>query len=351
MTHHWERVLLRSSNTIREALLAINAEALRMALVVDECNKLLGVVTDGDIRRGLLNGLSLGDIVSDVMNSNPIVSEPNTDTAVLKSLMEAKGILSVPILEEGVVTGLFTLHETAKLKLLENPVFLMAGGFGKRLRPLTENCPKPLLNVGGRPILETILLQFAKCGFKNFYISTHYMPEMIRRYFGNGEKWNVNISYVHEESPLGTGGALGLLPDSVPDLPLIMVNGDVLTNIDFARFLDFHVRGGGAATMCVREYEYQVPYGVIEGDGVCVTAMVEKPTYRFNVNGGMYIVNPDVYRTVKRDKVIDMPTLLEQQMETGKKVVMYPIHEYWLDIGRIDDFRRAQADFPSLGVE
>lgn len=351
MTHHWERVLLQSNSTIRDALLVINAEALRMALVVDQHNRLLGVVTDGDIRRGLLNGLSLGDLVSDVMNSNPIVGGPDTDAAVLKPLMEAKGILSVPILEEGVVTGLFTLHEAAKLKLLDNPVFLMAGGFGKRLRPLTDKCPKPLLKIGDCPILETIMKQFIKCGFRNFYISTHFMPEMIKEHFGGGEKWGINITYVHEEAPLGTAGALGLLPKSTPELPLIMVNGDVLTNISFKRFLDFHIREGGAATMCVREYEYQVPYGVIEGEGVCVSSMKEKPTYRFNINAGIYIVNPEIYRKVEPKVSIDMPTLLEKQMDLGRKVVMYPIHEYWLDIGRIDDYKRAQADFHSLGME
>lgn len=351
MTHQWKKVLLQPEQTIRDALLAINAEALRMALVTDGENRLLGVVTDGDIRRGLLNGVSLADRVEQVMNSSPIVASSGTSKDVVRKLMRDKSILSVPLVEDGRVVGLYSLQEATEVPVVENPVFLMAGGFGKRLRPLTENCPKPLLNVGGRPILETILMQFVKCGFKNFYISTHYMPEMIEEHFGDGSKWDVNISYIHEEMPLGTGGALGLLPDSVPDLPLIMVNGDVLTNINFARFLDFHLREGGAATMCVREYEYQVPYGVIEGDGVCVKAMVEKPTYRFNVNGGMYIVNPEVYKSVQRNKPIDMPTLLEQQMSQGKKVVMYPIHEYWLDIGRIDDFERAQADFHSLGMD
>jgi NDP-sugar pyrophosphorylase family protein len=227
----------------------------------------------------------------------------------------------------------------------------MAGGFGTRLRPLTDNCPKPMLKVGDKPILEILVRSFIKAGFVNFYISTHFMPEQIHEYFGNGSGLGVNIVYVHEDSPLGTGGALGLLPDDLPkNLPLIMINGDVLTTVDFKRLLTFHNENQADATMCVREYDYQVPYGVINGEGNKITSMVEKPIQRFFVNAGIYIVSPKVIQSVPANHKIDMPTLLEQHMQKTDNILMFPIHEYWLDIGRMDDFKRAQMDIYTLGL-
>lgn len=227
----------------------------------------------------------------------------------------------------------------------------MAGGFGSRLRPLTDNCPKPMLKVGDKPILETVIRSFIKAGFSDFYISTHYMPEQIKNHFGDGGDLGVNISYVYEETPLGTGGALGLLPDSMrQDLPLIMINGDVLTKVDFERLLSFHVENDADATMCVREYDYQIPYGVINGEGNQITSMVEKPIQRFFVNAGIYVVSPRVIQSVEKNQKIDMPTLLEQHMEERQKVLMFPVHEYWLDIGRMDDFNKAQVDIYNLGI-
>jgi NDP-sugar pyrophosphorylase family protein len=262
--------------------------------------------------------------------------------------MEDKQLLVVPLLDGNVVAGLETLQRAGKQTKYQNPIFLMAGGFGTRLRPLTDNCPKPLLKVGDKPILEILLNSFIKAGFENFYISTHYLPEMIRDYFGDGSKWNIKITYVHEETPLGTGGALGLLPDSAPKLPLILINGDVLTNVDFERVLEFHNKHNSAATMCVRDYEYQVPFGVINGDGNKIISMVEKPIQRFFVNAGIYVVSPEVWCSVEQNSRIDMPSLLEQFIAKESNVLMFPIHEYWLDIGRIEDYNRAQVDIRNL---
>jgi NDP-sugar pyrophosphorylase family protein len=224
----------------------------------------------------------------------------------------------------------------------------MAGGFGTRLRPLTNNCPKPMLKVGDKPILEQILINFVEAGFYRFYISTHYMPEVISDHFGNGEKWGVNIQYVHEEVPLGTGGALGLLPHDEIDHPMFMMNGDLLTSLNFHSFLEFHESHGSIATMCVREYEHQVPYGVITSEGIYIKSMIEKPVHRFFVNAGIYLLDPKMVRSVEPGTCIDMPTLLEQQIENDNSVTMFPIHEYWLDIGRMDDFQRAQTEFTSI---
>jgi len=352
MSHCWKNVLIKPISTLRDALEIINNEALRVVLVVDDNEHLKGVVTDGDIRRGLLKNLPLTADITQVMNINPVTSDVNTSRDDLITTMESKGILSIPLLENGRVVGLETLHGMFSQPVYQNPVFLMAGGFGTRLRPLTDTCPKPMLKIGNKPILETVIRSFIKAGFVNFYISTHYMPEQIEQHFGDGSELGVSITYVYERSPLGTGGALGLLPDDLPkDLPLIMMNSDVLTKVDFQRLLEFHLENQADATMCVREYDYQIPYGVINGVGNKIISMVEKPIQRFFVNAGIYVVSPRVIESVPANHHIDMPTLLEQHMNERENVLMFPIHEYWLDIGRMDDFNRAQIDIHTLGLD
>lgn len=350
MSKNWENVLISPQHNVRAALKIINDEALRIAIVIDENQHLLGVVTDGDIRRGILNNIDLDASVTKVMNVTPKIAYSNMPQAQLINTMVENSILAIPIIEASTnkIIGLETLEDKIKRKRYDNPVFIMAGGFGTRLRPLTDSCPKPMLKVGDKPILETLLLQFIDAGFRNIYISTHYMPDLITEYFGNGSKWGINIQYVFEKEPLGTGGALGLLPKSAPDLPLIMINGDVLTTVDIQKILDFHQNAGGIATMCVREYEYQVPYGVIEGKGNQITSMIEKPVQRFFVNAGIYVVEPTIFKNVPENYKIDMPSLLEEHINAGKSVMMFPIHEYWLDIGRMDDFKKAQLDYKGL---
>ncbi|WGS60777.1 nucleotidyltransferase family protein [Vibrio lentus] len=351
MSYSWKKTIVKPEATIVDALRVIDSEALRIALVVNDEQHLLGVVTDGDIRRGILNSLPLDTPIVEIMNCSPTTASINTAKEQLVKLMESKSILAVPLLEDNKLVGLETLHHLFEEKTYQNPVFIMAGGFGTRLRPLTDNCPKPMLKIGNKPILETVIRSFIKAGFENFYISTHYMPEQIQNHFGDGSELGVNINYVYEEAPLGTGGALGLLPSDLPqDLPLIMMNGDVLTKVDFERLLDFHNDNEADATMCVREYDYQIPYGVINGEGNKITSMVEKPIQRFFVNAGIYVVSPTVIQSVPKNHHIDMPTLLEQHMNERDNVLMFPIHEYWLDIGRMDDFNRAQADIHTLGL-
>ncbi|WP_445765672.1 nucleotidyltransferase family protein [Rheinheimera sp.] len=348
MSYDWKNILLKPESPIRDALELIDRESLRIALVVDDDLRLLGVVTDGDVRRGLLRNLTLASPVSAVMNPTPLTAKLGTARKELVKFMEKEQLLAIPLLKDGIVAGLETLQRVGAFSKYQNPVFLMAGGFGTRLRPLTDSCPKPLLKVGDKPILEIVLNSFIKAGFVNFYISTHYLPEMIREHFGDGSKWNVNLSYVHEDTPLGTGGALGLLPADLPDLPLILINGDVLTNVDFERLLEFHNKHQAAATMCVRDYEYQVPFGVINGEGNKIISMVEKPVQRFFVNAGIYVVSSKIRSSVVKNSRIDMPTLLEQSISRQENVMMFPIHEYWLDIGRMEDYQRAQVDILSL---
>ena len=325
----WRNALVGSEVSLEKAIEVLDKAALRIALVVDDEERLLGTLTDGDVRRALLKHLPMDTPVNQVMNANPKTAEQSWTESRILALMES-------------------LHHLLNKHRHDNPVFLMAGGFGTRLRPLTNNCPKPMLKVGDKPILEQILLGFVDAGFHRFYISTHYMPQVIRDYFGNGEKWGVSIQYVHEETPLGTGGALGLLPRDEIDLPMFMMNGDLLTSLNFQSFLEFHEKHEGIATMCVREYEHQVPYGVITSDGTRIESMVEKPIQRFFVNAGIYLLSPELVKSVKPGTRIDMPSLLEKQIEQGREINMFPVHEYWLDIGRMDDFNKAQNEVGQL---
>lgn len=345
----WRNALASMDASLEQAIQVLDKAALRIALIVDHMGTLVGTLTDGDVRRALLKHLPLDTPVRQVMNPNPRTAKMGwTDSRIL-ALLEQHELLQLPLVDDdGKVVDLANLHDLLNRHRYDNPVFLMAGGFGTRLRPLTYDCPKPMLQVGDRPILEQILLNFVNAGFHRFYISTHYMPEVIRGHFGNGEKWGVSIQYVYEDEPLGTGGALGLLPHDEVDLPMFMMNGDLLTSLNLHSFLEFHESQGGIATMCVREYEHQVPYGVITSEGGRIKSMVEKPIQRFFINAGIYLLDPELVKSVEPGTRIDMPTLLEQQIEKDRAVAMFPIHEYWLDIGRLDDFQRAQSEILSL---
>lgn len=345
----WESVLVSPETSLEDAVATLDRVALRIVLIVDDERRLLGTLTDGDVRRSLLKHLPLNIKVSEVMCASPQTVERGWSKERILALMEKYQLLQLPIVDaQRRVEGLETLHGLLHKKQYDNPVFLMAGGFGSRLRPLTQHCPKPLLKVGDKPILELILESFINAGFHRFFVSTHYMPEMIREYFGDGSRWGVSIRYVHEEQPLGTGGALGLLPHDEIDLPIFMMNGDLLTTLNFQNLLEFHQERPGVATMCVREYEQCIPYGVIQSEGHRVLSMVEKPVHRFFINAGIYLLSPELVKSVNPGTHIDMPTLLGQQIADGKDVNMFPVHEYWLDIGRMEDFQRAQSDITGL---
>jgi dTDP-glucose pyrophosphorylase len=348
MNDKWKNTLIDPKCSIREALAIIDDGSFRVALVADQNKKLLGIVSDGDIRRGLLSGISLDNNVSNVMTTNPTTATTEVSNEELVEIMKSKEILSIPLIENDVIVGLKSLHESLKIPKLKNPVFIMAGGFGKRLKPLTDNSPKPMLKIGDKPILEIILLNLIEAGFSDFYISTHYMPKVIIDYFGDGSAWNVSIKYVHEESPLGTGGALGLLPADICKLPLIMINGDILTNVNYRKILDFHNNESASATVCCREYQFQIPYGVIYSEAGRVKSIEEKPNKIFYINAGIYVVNREIIDRIKCNEKVDMPVFLEREALDRDGLVMFPIHEYWLDIGRIDDFNRAQVDISTL---
>ncbi|MHB9020438.1 MAG: nucleotidyltransferase family protein [Halothiobacillus sp.] len=345
MSFNWHSVLLNPEDSIRRAIEVIDQGAKQIALVVDAEERLLGTVTDGDIRRGILRHLALESPIAQVMNVRPRTLPSNYLRAEALQLLGSAQVMQVPIVNEaGVLVGLETLTDLLKRPRLENPVFLMAGGFGTRLRPLTDTCPKPMLPVGGKPMLEHILQDLIDYGFYRFYLSVHYLREQVIAHFQDGSRWGVHIQYIHEDAPLGTAGALGLLPRDAVQRPIIVVNGDIMTRVNYEALLQDHDRHTPAATICTRQYDFQVPYGVIEHEGQHIHNIIEKPVHHFFVSAGIYVLAPQVVHTMAANTRIDMPDLLKAEITAGREVRMFPVHEYWLDIGRMNDFELAQND-------
>lgn len=338
-------IKLNINSTIKEALKIIDSGAIRIALVVDLENKLLGTLSDGDIRRGLLKNLSLDDSIEDLYFKNPTIASTNDSNEKIIQKAISKQVYQIPIVDdEGKLIDIVNLATLLNITKKRNRVILMAGGLGTRLRPLTQDIPKPLLKVGNKPILETIIKNFANHGFVNITISLNYKGEMIKDYFGDGSDFGVNIDYIEENMRLGTAGALSLI-ENKPNEAFFVMNADLLTDVNFSHLLDFHSFSNSDATMCVREYEYQVPYGVIEVEESNVTSIVEKPIQKFFVNAGIYVLSPKVFDYIPKNEFYDMPTLFNIFIEKEKKVISFPIHEYWLDIGRMSDFEQAQSEY------
>ncbi len=343
--YDWKKITLKQTDTMKNAIVTLNKESMRIVMIVDENQKLIGTVTDGDIRRGLIKHLSLETPVSDFMCKTPTTaSETDSDESILLE-MKKLDLLQIPVVDSNKrIIRLVSHQQVTEKEKFGNPVFLLAGGFGKRVKPLTDMTPKPMLKVGTKPILENILNQFIEAGFNNFYISTHYKSDMLREYFGDGSNWNVTIKYIHEEKPLGTAGGLGLLPRNLINLPIIMMNGDLLTKINFKELLDFHLKEDGDVTVCARQYDFQVPYGVIETTGKQITSIVEKPIHKFFVNAGIYVLNPSMLDTIDGNSYLDMPNFLEEKINNSAQISMFPVHEYWLDVGRMEQLDKAQKD-------
>jgi len=344
----WKQVLLSRSTPILEALKVIDKSSLQIALIVDGEHRLLGTVTDGDVRRGIMKGISLDRPVSDVMNPSPTVARLNDGRESILSLMKTKELRQIPVLDEhGTVVGIEFLDSLIQLRKRDNWVVLMAGGVGSRLRPLTDECPKPLLKVGSKPILETIVENFVEYGFHRFFLSVNYKAEMLKEYFGDGSRWGVEIAYLHEDQAMGTAGPLGLLPGR-PAQPLLVMNGDLLTKVNFQQLLDYHQEHAAAATMCVREYSFQVPYGVAKLEKHRLLDIEEKPTHRAFVSAGIYVLEPKVLDLIPGGSYYDMPDLFKQMIARELEVTTFPIREYWLDIGRMDDLERAKGEYPEV---
>jgi len=349
LSEQWQKIRLSASDSLHRAIEVIDQGAKQIALVLDDDGRLIGTVTDGDIRRGILRHLSLDAPVSEVMNAKPRSLAAGYSRAEALQLLGSAQVLQVPIVDrDGKLVGLETMTDLMKRPRLENPVFLMAGGFGTRLRPLTDSCPKPMLKVGGKPMLEHILQDLIDYGFYRFYISVHYLREQVIDHFKDGSRFGVSIQYIHEDTPLGTAGCLGLLPRDAVQRPIIVVNGDIMTRVNYEALLQDHDRHTPAATVCTRQYDFQVPYGVIEHEDQRITNITEKPTQHFFVSAGIYVLAPQVVHSMAADTRVDMPDLLKSEITAGRSVRMFPVHEYWLDIGRMNDFELAQNDAASV---
>jgi len=338
----WQKTLILESSLIKDAIFRLDQGALQIVMVINADQELIGTITDGDIRRGLLNGLQLNSPIEEVIKRDSFVVPETMDREIILKIMSANSIRQIPVIDENRrVVGLHTWEKLTVKSVLSNPMVIMAGGLGKRLLPITEKCPKPLLPIYGKPIMEHILARAIAEGFSNFYVSVNYLSDMIEAYFGNGEKWGVNIEYIHEEKPMGTAGALGFLKTQI-NTPFVITNGDVLTHMRYSEFLDFHISHRSDATMAVRTYERQNPFGVVNIDGLDIISFEEKPVDRSHINAGIYALDPTIFDHIKLAEKLDMPDLFQQIRRSGNRTLAYPMHEPWLDVGRPDDFKLAE---------
>jgi dTDP-glucose pyrophosphorylase len=333
---------VRPDASLLDTIAAISKGTKQIALVIDDAGCLLGTVTDGDVRRGLLRGLDMKAIVTEVMNPNPTTASLGDDAQTVMVEQLARMIHSVPVIDAaGKVVGLFTDADLVTPDEITTPVVLMAGGKGVRLYPLTKDVPKPMLKIGDMPILEIILRKLKSQGFKNIYISVNYLGNIIEEHVKDGAWLGLNVTYLHESQPLGTAGALGQLNGTLTE-PFIVMNSDLLTNCDFRQVIRFHKKTGAKGTLGVREYSFQIPYGVVNINGTEVESISEKPVHRSMVSAGIYALDPWALNLVPADEYCDMPTLLDKIKAEGQKVSAFPIHESWLDIGRHDDLNDAR---------
>jgi dTDP-glucose pyrophosphorylase len=340
----WRRSLLPNTATIQEAIRNLDQVAIKIALVVNDTGKLEGTISDGDIRRGLLRGLDMGSPITTVIHSNPFVVPPDMARETIMQLMVANKIQQIPVVDEQRnVVGLHLWDQIAAPQSRPNMMVVMAGGKGTRLRPHTENCPKPMLPVGDKPMLEHIIDRAMANGFNHFMLAVHYLGHMVEDHFGDGSKFNARIEYIREQFPLGTAGALGLISER-PTAPFLITNGDVLTDINYGELLDFHIRHQATGTMAVRIHEWQHPFGVVQTRGLEIIGFEEKPVARTHINAGVYVLSPPALEVLNANESCDMPTLFERLQAKNQRTVAYPMHEPWLDVGRPDDLAKARFE-------
>ena len=348
MNFDYRQVTVQTDTTLRQIMKTIDDAGIQIALVLDNAGVLLGTVTDGDVRRGLLNGLTLDSLASEVMNASPKTLTHSKAVQNTLDFMAVHRLNHVPIIDNaGHVVSLAVNDQLQILERRSTPVILMAGGLGMRLRPLTEHLPKPMLQIGDTPLLELIIKRFESQGFHHFTLSLNYLSHLIKEHFGDGTSYGVKIDYVEEHERMGTGGALSLLKKH-PDEPFIVMNGDILTTTSFTEMMDFHTKTTSAVTICARHFTTQVPYGVLNTNGTTFISMEEKPVHKHLVNAGIYALSPVVLEYLEEGEALDLPNLITRVHDHGHKVSVFEINEYWLDIGRIEDLERARAEHKKL---
>lgn len=340
----WRKCTLAPSASIRGAIGNLIESSTRIVLVVSEDMKLIGTVSDGDIRRGLIKGKTLETPISEILHSDALIVGEQTSVEDVRNLMTVARIQQIPIVDdEGKLVG---LHEWDKMhsgSLQENLFVIMAGGLGRRLLPHTSTVPKPMLLVDGKPILERIILRAKSNGFTKFIIVVHHLAEVIEDYFGNGKNLNVDISYIKEPQPLGTAGGLALL-DPVPDFPILVTNGDVLTDVNYRNLLDFHKESRAGATMAVRIFETQNQFGVVKLNGIDIKSIEEKPVLRDYINAGVYVIEPNLLTSIETGTILSMTDFIASLSQNGVATKAYLVHENWMDIGYPNDLLRANEN-------
>lgn len=345
----WRQAIVPNTGTIKDAITSLDKSAVKIVLVVDELGALEGTISDGDIRRGLLKSCTLDSPLSMIVHKNALVVPPEMGHDMVMQLMVVNKVQQIPVVDANhFVVGLHRWDEITSPRPRSNVMVIMAGGMGKRLLPHTENCPKPMLLLAGKPMLEHIITRSKAEGFSKFIIAVHYLGHMIEEYFGNGARMGVNISYLRENSPLGTAGALSLLQPR-PEESFVVTNGDVITDIRYGELLDFHLRHEALATMAVRLHEWQHPFGVVQTAGVDIVGFEEKPVSRSHINAGVYALDPDALSLLISNNPCDMPTLFERLQQRALRTVAYPMHEPWLDVGRPDDLATARENSGAAG--
>ena len=344
---NWKETVVPITSSIQDVILNLNTNGVKIVLVADK-NKLIGVVSDGDVRRGILQGYTVNCNVKKILRVDPLVVRKFHKDLLIYELMDANKIYQIPIVdEENTILGLHLWHEEKETLHKPNKIIIMAGGEGKRLRPQTENCPKPMLIVAGKPMLQHIIENAKNQGFKNFTLAINYLGHIIEDYFGDGDFLNINIDYIRESKPLGTAGALSLIT-VIPKHPFVVTNGDVITDIKYGEFLDFHIKEDSFATMAVKRYEWQNPFGVVKVSGKNIEGFEEKPITKSYINAGIYCLNPPSLRSLLLDKHCDMPTLFEKLRNEKLKTIVYPMHEPWLDVGRPVDLQKMKVNYESV---
>ncbi|WP_341880177.1 nucleotidyltransferase family protein [Synechococcus sp. UW140] len=347
---NWRQALLPSNATIGQAIDNLNETSFRIVLVATEVGVIEGTLSDGDIRRGILKGLDLNSSITSITRRNALVVPQEMNRELVIQLMIANKIQQIPIVDDQHhIVGLHLWDEITVPPKRPNIMVIMAGGMGKRLLPYTETCPKPLLSVAGKPMLEHIIERAKLEGFNHFVIAIHYLGQMIEAHFGDGKSLGVKIDYLREKTPLGTAGALSLL-DPIPEAAFIVTNGDVITDIRYGELLDFHTRHCAASTMAVRVHEWQHPFGVVQTNGVEIVGFEEKPIARSHINAGIYALDPVALSVLTPQEHCDMPTLFERIQNKNQRTVAYPMHEPWLDVGRPADLLAANKDQNLLDI-
>ncbi len=339
----WRHALLPAGASVQDAIRNLDQTSLQIVLVVNPDDVLVGTITDGDIRRGLLRGLGLDSPVEMIVQRNPLVAPPVLGREAVANLMQANKVSQMPMVDHAHrVVGLHLSGQFIPSPILSNVMVIMCGGKGTRLMPHTENCPKPMLPVNGKPMLEHIIERAKSEGLHHFVLAIHYLGHLIEDYFGDGSRWQVKIEYLREDVPLGTAGAISLF-DTPPTSTFLVTNGDVLTDIRYVDVLDFHCRYNAAATMAVRLHEWQHPFGVVRTNGVDIVGFEEKPISRTHINAGVYAIEPSSLRFLRLREHCDMPTLFARLQDNAERTIVYPMHEPWLDVGRPEDYRQANG--------